>query len=244
MSDRSNFGTTLRSTRESLDWTIEDVAHRTRIPLATLRQLEQSDYSNFPSQSYAKSFLAQYAEHLDVDATEEIDSFESRDSFANLDSYEYLKDHDEHVDAKPLVTKRPKRKKEKVAKEERVARPGRPAAMQPLMVFSVTALLITVAVFGFMKLSEKLEQVAPTADTRPEESLAPIDGLSTQPPATNELTNVPRALPVTSEGNLVAGDPSATIGTVTLNATPSTQVLAPNKISLDNPPPRAVVVEE
>jgi hypothetical protein len=59
----------------------------------------------------------------------------------------------------------------------------------------------------------------------------------------NEFANIPRAI-VTSEGNLVAGNPGGTSGTETLSATPTTQADAPIELNLDNPPPRAVIVEE
>mgnify|MGYP001985972364 FL=1 len=241
MSDWSDFGGMLRSTRECLAWSIEDVAHRTRIPVATLRQLENNDYSKFASQAYAKSFLAQYCEHLGLDAAEQLDSFETGDALANLDSYEYLKDHTEHVDAAPLQMKRAKPRKEKVrkAKEERS---GRPAALQPLMVFSATALLITGAVFGFMKLSAKLSDGDNFAREEPAENLIPVAAVPNTNPI-NEFANIPRAI-VTSEGNLVAGNPGGTSGTETLSATPTTQADAPIELNLDNPPPRAVIVEE
>ena len=236
MSDWSNFGATLRPTRENLRWSIQDVAHRTRIPAATLRHLEDGDFANFPSPAYAKSFLAQYCEHLNLEAAEQLDQFESGDPFADLDSYEYLKDHDEHVDAAPLEMKRVKRKKEKAPKEKEV-RSGRPNALQPLIVFSVTAVLITGAVFGFMKLSDQLAEEDTQAEQIPEPGLAPLAGISTQAPATHELVNVPRALPVTSEDHLVAGVPGAIVGIETLYITPTT-------IDDTNPPPRAVIVEE
>jgi cytoskeletal protein RodZ len=236
MSDWSDFGLILRSTRENLGWTIQDVAHRTRIPAATLRHLEEGDFANFPSPAYAKGFLAQYCEHLDLDAAEQLDQFEIGNPFADLDSYDYLKDHDEHVNAAPLQMERIKRKKEKDPRENK-ERSGRPDALQPLMVFSVTAVLITGAVFGFMKLSDQLAEEDAQAKQNPESELAPLAGVSTQTPATHELVNVPRALPVTSEDHLVAGVPDATVGIETLNITPTT-------IDDTDPPPRAVIVDE
>ncbi len=248
MSDWSDFGSLLRSTRSKLGWSLQDVAHRTRIPLATLRQLEGNDYSHFPSLSYAKSFLAQYSEHLGVDAAEWLDNFDTGDALANLDSYEYLKDHDDHLEAGPVVIKRDKPKKQKIQKEkpERRTRSSRRATLQPLLVFSVTALLITGAVFGFMKLSAKFSEDATdsAAEKTSEEYLAPVAGNPDARPAPRDFSNVPGALPVTSE-TLVAGDPGGTLGAETLNATPSTKEDIPDNFDIENsPPPRAVIVEE
>jgi hypothetical protein len=88
-----------------------------------------------------------------------------------------------------------------------------------------------------MKLSDQLAEKDPRAEQNPESELAPLAGISTQAPATHELVNVPRALPVTSEDHLVAGVPGATAGIETLNITPT-------MIDDTNPPPRAVIVEE
>ncbi|MEE2623629.1 MAG: helix-turn-helix transcriptional regulator, partial [Verrucomicrobiota bacterium] len=105
MRDRFDLGDILTSTRESRDWSIEDVSHRTRIPQTALRQLENNDYSKFPSLTYARSFLAQYCDHLDIHAVECLAHFETGDSLSDLDSCGYLKDHDERVNARPLVMK-------------------------------------------------------------------------------------------------------------------------------------------
>lgn len=248
----------LRSTRESQELSIEDVAHRTRIPAATLRQMEANDYSQFASRAYAKSFLAQYAEFLDVDAIDWLDEFDLGDSLADLDSYEYLKDSSENFElagARPAPkaqARKPKRKKDskpaapkasKPVKEEPALTRPQGAALQPLMVFTVTALLITGGVFGFMRLSEKLsaseQQITsnqPAAEEE-KEGLAPVAGIPSNRPLRTFEEEIPRALPVTSEDSLVIVDPGATTnGVETLNATPTTQ--------RDAPIPRAVIVEE
>ena len=47
---------------------VEDVAHRTRIPAGIVRCLENDDYSHFPNGAYARSFLRTYSAYLEVDA--------------------------------------------------------------------------------------------------------------------------------------------------------------------------------
>jgi cytoskeletal protein RodZ len=61
-------GKQLAQKREQDGMSVEDVAHRTRIPANVLRCLENDDYSHFPNIVYARSFLRMYSAHLDVDA--------------------------------------------------------------------------------------------------------------------------------------------------------------------------------
>lgn len=249
MSECPDFGDTLRSAREGQGLSIEDVSHQTRIPLATLRHLESDSYGSFPSMAYAKSFLAQYSEHLGVDASEVLDRFDTSDALANLDRYEYLKDHDERVDATPFTLKRApaKAKAEKPVKPEFSHRTR--TALQPVLVFSVTTLLIAGAVFGFMRLSANFSQESASAPEQdPEETLTPLSSMpgsrpqENRPQAPPEPANVPQAAPAPREENLVAGN-SSRPGVETLrNAAP--QATAPGSFSFDNPPPRAVIVEE
>ena len=254
MSERSDLGNILQTSRESLGWTIEDVSHRTRIPCSTLLQLEENDYSRFASKAYAKSFLSQYCDYLDLDAIDLVDQFETEDVLSATHKHQYLRDHDEHIHAKPLVIKRPKRRRVKVKKTQKAGK-SRPAptekkppssptrhSQQPLLVFSITVLLIAGALVGFMKLSDSFGGEETAGRQEPAEVLGSIDGVITQVPSGPDLSDVPRALPVTpdNEGNLVA-NPSGTEG---LGPTPSTQGSAPPTFSLENPPPRAVVVEE
>tara|TARA_B100001964_G_scaffold234278_1_gene292683 strand:+ start:19352 stop:20155 length:804 start_codon:yes stop_codon:yes gene_type:complete len=253
MSDWSDLGDILTSTRESLGWSIEDVSHRTRIPQATLCQLEKNDYSKFPSLTYARSFLAQYCDHLDIDAVECLAHFETGDSLADLNACGYLKDHDERVNARPLVMKRPRSRKKKVRKEKQKA-PGEKqekkravsSSRQPLVVFSITSLLLTCAIFTFMKLSDTLEEKESVTREEPAETLGAIGGASIQTPAGPDLSNVPRALLVSPEGesSLIAGEPGGRAGIEILGASPSSQANIRTEFSLDNPPPRAVIVEE
>jgi cytoskeletal protein RodZ len=60
-------GKQLTQAREALGLIVEDVAHRTKIPSASIRYLESEDYSHFPNNVYAKSFLRLYSKFLNVD---------------------------------------------------------------------------------------------------------------------------------------------------------------------------------
>ena len=244
MNERSDLGNILRTTRESLGWSIEDIAHRTRIPQAILHQLEDNDYSTFPSLTYAKSFLGRYCDYLNIDAIECLTHFATGETGADLESPDSLEDH---VDTLTPGMDDAGRRENKAPGERQGKKWALPAATrQPLAVFSLTCLLVTCAIFAFMKLSATLEEEEPVAGQESAETLGSIGGVSTQAPAGPDLSGVPRALLVTPEGEgaLVAGEPGGSTGVETLSASPSFRADARTEFSFDDPPPRAVIIEE
>lgn len=77
----ATIGEKLRSEREGRGLSIEDVAHETHIHRNMLVGIEEDDFSMFASVTYAKSFLRNYAEFLEVDTTEVIQALEEGDSY-------------------------------------------------------------------------------------------------------------------------------------------------------------------
>ncbi len=65
----ATFGQMLIAAREKRGLSIEDAAHETRIPAQRLRYLESGNIAGFGSLTYARSFLRQYSEFLEVDAS-------------------------------------------------------------------------------------------------------------------------------------------------------------------------------
>lgn len=65
----ASFGQMLTAAREKRGLSIEDAAHETRIPAQRLRYLESGNIAAFGSMTYARSFIRQYSEYLEVDAT-------------------------------------------------------------------------------------------------------------------------------------------------------------------------------
>jgi cytoskeletal protein RodZ len=61
-------GERLVRAREKAGLTVEDVEFRTRIPHTVIEALEAADFSVFSSPTYAKSFLSQYSDFLNVEA--------------------------------------------------------------------------------------------------------------------------------------------------------------------------------
>jgi cytoskeletal protein RodZ len=60
-------GKKLEETRLRHGYTVDDVAHETRIHPNMIIRIEEDDFSQFPSVAYAKSFIRKYSEHLGVD---------------------------------------------------------------------------------------------------------------------------------------------------------------------------------
>ncbi|MDA0766498.1 MAG: helix-turn-helix transcriptional regulator [Verrucomicrobia bacterium] len=243
MSDWSDIGAELRKERESRGWTLRDVAHRTRIPAHTIEELENNDYRNFPSSTYAKSFLAQYSEHLEVDAIDWLEAFETGNALSNLDSYDYLKEHEEHLgeEVLPLKTSARPQAKAKAAPAPSPEYSGASNALQPLVVFVITATLLTAGAFGYLRLSEKIGK---------EES---ADDTIVTTPAYVEAPNIVHSRPAPTKPIAAqAATPPAVATAVVVDErslTPTGGVAAPVKndgtpITFDAPPPRAVIVEE
>ena len=70
---------------------------------------------------------------------------------------------------------------------------------QPVIVFSITSILIACSLFAYMKLSGELDQGEASALQKPEDALGAIGGISLQAPRNPVFSNVPRALPVSPE---------------------------------------------
>ena len=65
----ATFGRMFTAAREKRGLSIEDAAHETRIPAQRLRHLESGNIAVFGSLTYARSFIRQYSDFLEVDAS-------------------------------------------------------------------------------------------------------------------------------------------------------------------------------
>jgi len=92
MSDWVDIGEQLRLARERRGETILDVEHSLKIPATVLINLENNDYNNFASPVYSKSFLTQYSEYLDVDATDWINALRSETVITKQKSIEFFRE--------------------------------------------------------------------------------------------------------------------------------------------------------
>ena len=85
----SSVGKKLQQARIGKQLSIEEAARVTRIRPDKLIDLEEDNYSNFPSMSYAKGFLLLYARFLGVDVRDFADTLHAPNPVSTED-YEYL----------------------------------------------------------------------------------------------------------------------------------------------------------
>ena len=62
-----DLGTDLREARERAGFSLSDLAARTRIPLSSLRAMEQNDFAKLPPGIFVRSFIRSYAREVGVD---------------------------------------------------------------------------------------------------------------------------------------------------------------------------------
>jgi len=73
----ATIGQKLAEAREDLGLSVDDAAHETRIHPNMILNIEEDDFSMFPSVSYARSFIRNYSEFLDVDLSHAMDALDS-----------------------------------------------------------------------------------------------------------------------------------------------------------------------
>ena len=175
MSEWTDLGEKLKATRDKRGLSLDDISHQSRIPMGTLEALENNDYSRFSSPTYAKSFLGQYADFLNIDAHDWLDCFETGNVLTHSENMDYLvKDDPEPKNqTKPRSPRPPRRKKQ----QESSGRFG-----QTVFIFLITGGLIAGAVWGFLKLEEQIIASDPEAlEAKETSDLAVASNLETTP---------------------------------------------------------------
>jgi cytoskeletal protein RodZ len=81
----------LRFSREALGFSVEDVAHETRIPSARIKLIEEGKFAAIGSMAYARNFLLTYSRFLGVDVQDTLDTL-PKPIFAATESYGYLRE--------------------------------------------------------------------------------------------------------------------------------------------------------
>ncbi|MCP5534869.1 MAG: helix-turn-helix domain-containing protein [Akkermansiaceae bacterium] len=250
MSEWTDIGEQLRKARESKGIDLKDVAHTTRIPLSTLTALEESDYSIFPSPSYARSFLSQYSQFLDVDAHEWIDAFETGDVLSNVNDHGYLQSHNEHIGTHRHHPEPARHRSRGSSRREDSSSDSGSSMLQTLTVFFVTALLIGGGIYAYQKYEPMLKG-ALNEETNDHTSDNPSPGTAAaQPPSTDnpssDATQTPPLVakndPSTTDGDSNKGNkPNSPAST---NQPGEGQNPAPAEPNRTGKPPKAMVIEE
>src|SRR5256714_15655020 len=98
-------GKKLREARLARGLTLDEAGRLTKIRPAQLQEIENEDFSQFPSLTYAKGFLLIYGKFLDVDVTPYLEAFETSETLTT-DGYSYLQEAAEPEPTRPAKVRR------------------------------------------------------------------------------------------------------------------------------------------
>ena len=93
-------GKKLQEARLARGLTLDEAGRMTKIRPAQLREIENEDFSQFPSLTYAKGFLLIYGKFLDVDVSPYLEAFETSETLTT-DGYSYLQEAAEPEPVRP-----------------------------------------------------------------------------------------------------------------------------------------------
>ena len=165
-------GKKFKDARIARNLTLEEAARMTKIRPGRLGEIENEDFSHFPSLAYAKGFLLIYGKFLDVDVSPYLEAFETSEHMT-VDGYSYLQENPAPAPRRPAVVRRSRPS----------SGPGKPSLMP--MVLTVLAIVLG---FFFLKLMLDIQRIKPR--TGPQVETMPA-------PAAEAKENIiaPRALP-------------------------------------------------
>jgi len=210
----NSVGKKLQQARVSKHLSIEEAARVTRIRPDKLLDLEEDNYSTFPSLSYAKGFLLLYARFLGVDVREYADTLHAPNPVSR-DDYEYL--NRAAIGPQPPPARRPYH-----------FSPRRERTILPVVVVGV--LIGAVALAAYLVISfERLGNLDDIAEKKDLSSPAASPAISTLPPASAALTSsspmpVARAIAVEEASPASVADANSQIGArpaIAADATPA-----------------------
>src|SRR5438067_6603312 len=98
-------GKKLQEARLARGLTIDEAGRMTKIRPAQLQEIENEDFSQFPSLTYAKGFLLIYGRFLDVDVSPYLEAFETSETLTT-DGYSYLQEAAEPEPTRPVKARR------------------------------------------------------------------------------------------------------------------------------------------
>jgi len=192
---------------------IADVSHRTRIPVRVIEALEKDDYGSFPSPTYAKSFLAQYAEFVGIDSSRWMDFFEPvaftgpDDVLSIVDAPEANHHHTHHYHDVSVASPRHSRMPRGIG--------------STVMLVLVTGALAYALLKGWPVIEKKFSGIDITAKEPP-------------PPPKFINENSPKQLPAEAPGSVPVNAPNAGPG-ATASQAPA--------VPANQPIPRAIIVD-
>ncbi len=204
-------GEKFKKARMARNLTLEEAARMTKIRPNKLAEIENEDFSNFPSLAYAKGFVLIYGKFLNVDVSPYLEAFETSEHMT-VDGYSYLQDN-------PA----PKPRRTEVVRREPS---GRKSSLLPLVI----SIVVLIAGFTLLKLMMDIRRIKPASE-RDAQALAQA---SAAPAASDSSSGLvaPRALPAEDTGAPPAGPAVTSSGIAEPLAQPSTTpAIAPSAIA-------------
>lgn len=184
-------GGRLQQAREKAGLTVDDIIFRTGIPRSVIVALEAGDFSVFSSPTYARSFLSQYSDFLNVEAQVWLDALEPA-SFSATGI------------ARPLL-EAPAPRKEPVA----LVQGARGGWVSALGILAVSCGMVYVAMKGYEFFEARFAPDLSPAHDRKEE--AKIPGWLPVPANLPPLALEPKPVPAKPEDELATPPPRAII---------------------------------
>ena len=189
-------GEKFRTARLARKLTLDEAARITKIRPSRLAEIEEDDFSNFPSLAYAKGFLVIYGKFLGVDVTSYLEAFETSNA-VTVDGYSYLQDNPAPKPP-PTVIRAPKSK----------------TSLLPLLI----GIVVLVVGFSLIKLILDISRISP-ARRNATESPSPTATIASGPIV------APRALPAEStlgptRNPVVETTPATTVAPAVASSTP------------------------
>ena len=150
-------GPKLRQAREKAGLEIAEAARGAQIPRPAAEALEKEEFSYFASPVYAKSFLLQYSEFLEVDARAWLDALQPGSFMAS-----------------GALLKGPEAPTRK--KEQETTREPRNSALAVFILLLLTAAIILGAIKAYEFFESHLSE-EPAPPSTPEEQAQPVDSI-------------------------------------------------------------------
>jgi len=94
-------GKKLKQARLRKQISLEEAARATKIRVPRLVDIENDDYTNFPSMAYVRGFLVIYAKYLGIDISEWTEGMGSMATSVGIGDYEYLSNAPERIETAP-----------------------------------------------------------------------------------------------------------------------------------------------
>ena len=194
-------GKRLKEARVARGLTLDEAGRRTKIRPAQLQEIENEDFSQFPSLTYAKGFLLIYGKFLDVDVSPYLEAFETSETLTT-DGYSYLQEAAEPEPIRPVKVRR---------RSAPVSSGGGRSSFLPLII----GIIVLVVGFTVLRWFLQMQRLKPRPTTGPGSSplvTATVSDKIIAPHAQPAETTAP---PPTATANPVEASP-------TVAATPTT----------------------